>query len=437
MYILRYNSLRKRLVLPFGLLGLFVSALLSAITFVLVSDIEQHAIERVLKTEIESFRNRKAQNPSALPPSATLIQGDFLPSGQFPSVVQQSGGRAEEFQRREINGRDFEILVGDIGGRPYALLYDRTVTNAGLADLAWALVAGTLFMCGLSALVGHYLAGQVVRPIRRLLDDISEKAALVGALRESPLRFSAEQFPDNEIGQLVRALDQFAQRLQGFVLRESYFSADVSHELRTPVAVIRGATEVMIEHPEISGPVLERLKTIHRQAVRMGEILEAMLLLSREDQQIGDPACSIAGVVEEAMADCASLIDGREVKLVLEPGERPIVAVERSLAYVVISNLLRNACAHTRTGSISVRLSADTLEIRDTGIGIPEDRFSEIFKRYVKGEHSSGSGLGLSIVARIAHRISWKIDVDSGPGIGTKVIVAFVDPESRQRLGAD
>jgi signal transduction histidine kinase len=426
---LRYDSLRKRLVLPFGLLGLFVSALLSGITFWLVADIEEYATERVLQLEMESFRHRIARDPAATPPSASLIHGDFLPSPDLPSIVPPAS-EAQRFRRQRIDGREYTVLVEDVAGRPYALLHDRTVINAGLTDLAWVLAIGSILMGVLSALVGHVLAGQVVRPIRRLLTEISEKSSAIDIRADAPPSFSAANYPGNEIGQLVRALDEFALRLHGFVQRESDFAADVSHELRTPIAVIRGAAEVLAEYPEFPEPARERLLTIHRQSVRMGEIVDAMLLLARENSLSGDPACAMAEVVEEAMADCRPWLQGRPIQVIFDIRDRPIVAVERSLAYVVISNLLRNACVHTREGSITIRLLSDRLEIIDTGIGIPEHRFPEIFSRHVKGEESAGSGLGLSIVARITEMIRWQIGIESRAGAGTFVAVRFADPDA-------
>lgn len=420
----RYDSLRKKLVLPFGLLGLFVSALLGGLTYWLVSDIEAYAAERVLRIEMESFRNRKALNPEALPPSASLIKGDYLPSTRLGPIPVKGPGRKSAWQAT-IDGREYTVLVDEVAGRPYALLFDRTVSRAGLRDLAWALALGAVLMAALSALVGHVLAGQVVRPIRRLLVELGERASAIDPAARVAASFSAAEYPDNEIGQLVRALDLFAGRLQGFVQRESYFSADVSHELRTPIAVIRGAAEVLAEHRELPAAVRERLQTIHREAVRMNEILEAMLLLSREDGQSGDPACALAEVVEEAAADCLPSLGGRPLQLVLEIRDRPIVAVEHSLAYVVVSNLLRNACAHTREGRITVRLDTDHLDIIDTGIGIAETGFPEIFDRHVKGEQSRGSGLGLSIVSRITEMVRWTLAIESREGAGTHVTLRF------------
>lgn len=424
MYIPRYESLRKRLALPFGLQGLLISALLGILTYWLVADIEENAITRALQTEMESFRNRRATNPAAQPPSASLIRGDFLPSADLPALAPPAS-EARRFVRLRIDGRNHTVLVGDVGGRPYALFYDRTLSEAGLADLAWVLMAGTLLMGALSALVGHILAGAVVRPIRKLLTEVSERSAAMDRRVQAPMSFSAAGYPANEIGQLVRALDEFALRLHGFVQRESHFAADVSHELRNPIAVIRGAAEVLVESKGLSDAVRERLRAIQRRAVRMGEVLEAMLLLAREDAQSADPACAMAEVVEEAMTDCSPWLEGRPVKAVLEVLDRPIVPVERPLAYVVISNLLRNACTHTREGWITVRLASDRVEIIDTGIGIPEHRFPGIFDRHVKGDESSGSGLGLSIVERIAEKIRWNIGIESREGGGTHVRVHF------------
>jgi signal transduction histidine kinase len=376
-----------------------------------------------LRIELESFRNRIARNPAALPPAASVLWGVRLPSADFPDLAPSADG-SDTYRRLQLGGREYGVLVGAVDGDAYALLYDLTPGISGLTDLAWVLFVGALFMAGVGALVGHRLAGEVVRPIRRLLGEISDKAATLGP-GTSPVSFAAKTYPDNEIGQMAQALDDFALRLHGFAQRESHFAADVSHELRTPLAVIRGGAEVLAEYPDLPEAVRERLRTIHRQAVRAGEILEAMLLMAREHGQSPDPACAIAEVIAEAMGDCTGKLDAHHVKVSVDMRERPMIAVERPLAYVVVSNLLRNACAHTREGSITVRLSADRLEIIDTGIGIPEERFPDILDRYVKGDESPGTGLGLSIVARITEMLRWKLDISSRSGVGTHVTLHF------------
>ena len=419
-----YDSLAKSLVLPFVLLGFVVSALLSLVTFGLIADYEERAIHHILQVELESYRNRRQHNPIAPPPSTAALSGYFLPAPAFPALKATSGDDAG-FDRLQDDGRELTVLVTQVNAEPYALIYDRTEVNTRLGQLALFLLAGTGGLTLLSFLVGKHLAGQVVRPIGRLLAELSEKARKPG-LQDAPLLgFSTAEYPNNEIGRLVQALDQFALRLQGFLERESFFAADVSHELRTPVAVIRGAAEVLVENPDLPESMRPRLLTIHRQSVRMGQLLEAMLLLAREENVGDDPACTLSEVIDDAVADCTPSLAGRPVRIEVTVHARVNLPVERALAYVVISNLLRNACAYTREGVITVQLSARCLDIADSGIGIPEDRFPSLFTRHGKGDESTGHGLGLSIVARIAQRLAWQIDIDSRAGEGTRVRLVF------------
>lgn len=421
-----YDSLSLSLVLPFVALGFVVSALLSLLTFALVAKSEERAIERMLHVEMDSFRNRLTYNPAALPPLTTELSGNFLPIPDFYFFQPVEPGQ-ERFERITQGDRDYSVLLAEVDGKPYALIYERTYVNAILADLALYLHLGTGLMTLFSLLLGSHLAGRVVRPIGKLLGEITEKSARSNLLAGPPLTFSPDDYPNNEIGRLVLGLDQFALRLHGFLERESYFAADVSHELRTPVAIIRSAAELLIEYPDLPDVIQQRLRTIYRQAVRLGQILDAMLHLAQEDGEQGDPACAIADVIDDAVADCSFSLAGRPVSISVEVLERAILPVERSMAYVVVSNILRNACSYTREGVIAVCLDGHHLEIVDCGIGIPEDRFPALFKRHDRGEESTGYGLGLSIVSRVAQRLGWAVNIQSHSGMGTRVSITFPD----------
>lgn len=425
-----YDSLREKLVLPFVLLGFIVSALLSLTTFALVANLEERAILRMLNVELESFRHRQSLNPEAMPVSSSLLQGYYLPAAHLPKLTLPRQGR-EQVDIQSINDTEYSVLIANVGSRPFALLFDRSYVKTSLGNLALMLLVGSGLMTFFSLLVGLHLSGKVVRPITRLLGEVSEKAGQTDP-RSTLTGFSPATYPNNEIGRLVREFDRFSLRLYGFLQRESYFAADVSHELRTPVAVIRGAAEVLAAHPELPENIRLRILTIHRHAVRMSEILEAMLLLAREGREQAahnDPSCALADVIRDAIADCQPSLSGRPVEIVSEFAARPILPVERPLAYVVISNLLRNACAHTSEGKISIHLDENRFVVSDSGIGIPEDRFPSLFQRHSKGAESTGHGLGLSIVARVTDILGWAIDIDSKPKQGTQVEVRFKRPD--------
>lgn len=420
---LRYESLRARLVWPFVLLGYIVSALLSLATFTIVSNLEERAIERALFLELESFRNRTEHSPGALPPTASLLRGILLPSVDLPGISPTTQNK-ESVDRVTIQDQRYSLIIADVGGRVFALVYDRSSVDAGLGRLALFLLVATATLTLLSYIVGDRLSLRLVQPISQLLSDLTAKSGSADP-RRRPVAFSADDYPNNEIGELVRRIDAFAKRLQDFILRENYFASDVSHELRTPVAVIRGAAEVMSAHPDLPPVCRQRLAVMQRSATRMGELLEAMLILGKEADDGGDPACSIAEVIEDVVADCSPSLSGRPVRIVVEILDNPILPVERSLAYVAISNLVRNACRFTEEGAITISLDSSRVEVRDTGLGIAEDRFPTLFERHSKGGKSEGHGLGLSIVARVAQRLRWLVELDSRSGEGTRVTVRF------------
>jgi signal transduction histidine kinase len=420
---LRYDSLRARLVWPFVLLGYAVSAVLSLASFTIFSSLEERAIDRALILELESFRYRSQHHADALPPTASLLKGVRLPSTELPGVSANLPDETK-IERLTVNDRRYSMLVAEVGEVPYALIYDRTAVDAGLGRLALFLLVATAVLTLLSYVVGSRLALRLVSPISQLLDDLNEKSGQRDP-HQADLGFVMADYPNNEIGELVRRIDRFARRLQGFILRENHFAADVSHELRTPVAVIRGATEVLLAHPELPAACVPRLETIGRSAVRMGELLEAMLLLSKEPEAGDDPACAIGDVVEDVVADCRPSLLRRPVEIVVDLRSHPILPVERSLAYVALSNIVRNACAHTEQGRITVTVDNGQVAVEDSGIGIPEDRFPSLFERHVKGMESGGHGLGLSIVARVAERLGWHIELSSESGKGTRVVLRF------------
>ncbi len=421
--MLPYDSLRQRLVQPFLLLGFVVSASLSLTTFALLAQIEERAVERTLNVELESFRHRRAINPLASPAESSLLRGVFLPAEQLTRYPQLSGN-ASMLEMRTLDDGEYSVLFAQVDGRPFALLYDRSYIKSNMASLALLLLLATGGMTLLSFAVGYRLSRRVVQPIVRLLDEVSFKAGQSGMPAEG-IGFSAQDYPPDEIGRLVRELDRFSHRLYEFVRRESSFAADVSHELRTPVAVISGAAEVLAEVPGLDDAVRQRISAIHRNAVRMSQVLEAMLILAKEERSDADPSCNLADVVDDVVADCLPALQGRPVSIRAAIVERISLPVERSLAYVLISNIVRNACAYTREGTISIVLDRHRLEIADTGIGIAGDRFPELLQRHTKGENSAGHGLGLSIVARICERLRWQIAVESRPGYGTKFIFRF------------
>jgi signal transduction histidine kinase len=125
----------------------------------------------------------------------------------------------------------------------FFLAYDMTDSVRGGQQLNRALVLSVLVFSLLSLVLGWWSASKVMKPV-------SDLAARLRAYRGGTSdRAAGAAFPDDEVGQLAQALDDYSSRLTEVVQRDREFNADVSHELRTPLAVIRGATELLLTRP--------------------------------------------------------------------------------------------------------------------------------------------------------------------------------------------
>ena len=97
---------------------------------------------------------------------------------------------------------------------------------------------------------------------------------------------------------------------------------------------------------------------------------------------------------------------------------------------VMLGNLLTNACTFTDRGSIEVRLEADRISVRDTGIGMSQATLARAFDPFYRAgdtvpDRPGSMGLGLSIVRRLGERFGWGVHMTSTPGAGTSVTILF------------
>ena len=195
---------------------------------------------------------------------------------------------------------------------------------------------------------------------------------------------------------------------------QKQFTADASHELRTPVSVVRAAAEVTLsrDHRDES-EYRESLVIVGGQAVRLGHLVEDMLVLARADAG-AYPLLAVDLYLDEVVAECRRAVDvlAAERGVTIRAGamqEIPYRGDEDLLRQLVL-NVLQNAVQHTPSGgAVDIDLRRDagavTVRISDTGPGIPDADRQRIFDRFVQLDQSrrgQGTGLGLPIARWIA-----------------------------------
>lgn len=426
-----HRSLRYRGAFAFALFGGLVSLLLAAGLFFAVHDDGERLIEQTLREELDDYMARRARDPGALPPTTFTVLGFVAPLNESESdLPSKLHGLQPGSHETNLNRIPYRVAVVDRDGERYLMLYNLTQQQRRETRFLTILATGVLVMSLLSSAVGFWLAGRVIAPVTGLVRRVRGMNPEHG---QTPL---ADDFPQDEVGELASAFDQLIDRMRGFIDREWEFASDVSHELRTPLAVAQGATEVLLEDPGLAERQRERLVRVERAVRNMSDLTSALLLLAREK---GAFLPKRPAAVDEVLSDVVEkhryLLKGKSTRVEVELNASPRLMVEPTLLVIVFANLIRNAFSYTDQGEVRIRLDADRVVVEDTGAGIRAEELGRVFQRYYKGSTSRGAGIGLSLVKRVCDRHGWEISIESREGQGTTARFVF-GQQSREGANA-
>jgi signal transduction histidine kinase len=201
--------------------------------------------------------------------------------------------------------------------------------------------------------------------------------------------------------------------------------------LRTPLAVISGATELLLAQPDLQQKTRQRLLRIARAARQSSDITTALLHLVRAERGSGGEASNqdVAEIVAQLVDNYRPLLEGRELEIRVRhiDDDLNVIAPEAVIS-VVIGNLLGNAIRYTPAGEVIIEVRTGEVAIIDTGPGIAPEDLPYIFDRHFRGRDADGkgSGLGLSIVKRLCDLYGWRIAfANRGDTHGLEVTVSF------------
>lgn len=264
---------------------------------------------------------------------------------------------------------------------------------------------------------------------RASLGPLHQVASTTRAITQSSLSQRVSYSgPKDDVGLMVAALNDMLDRLESAFSEQKHFTADASHELRTPLTIIRGHLEVMGMEGDLTPPQQESLVLVMDELERMSRLVEDLLALARLDAGATRPfvPLDLGDLAEEAVARARGLAP-REFTLVrVTPTP---VRGDRDMLLQALLNLLSNAVNATTTGgSIEVRCETEgeiaRVQVRDDGPGIPHSDLPRVFDRFYRarsargGREGGGSGLGLTITARLALRHGGTLTAANHPAGG-------------------
>ncbi len=421
--MLRTNSLRFQAAVVFALFGALISAVLSGALYWTVKDVGSNLMRETLRAELDDIVARHERDQVFVPPNTVAFRAYVLSPMEPDELVPEQVHHLEPgWHNISMEGSNYLVLVSDRNNSRYFMLYNTDRQRARESFFLTALVVFAVFMILGSAVGGFWLARRIVSPVTRLADWVGD--AEPGVKHLPPVKL----LRNDEVGELARAFEHYVGRLESFIEREKNFAGDVSHELRTPLAVMLGSVEVLEQDEHLSDKQRERLSRIKRSGLEMVEMMRALLLIARERTSGADePLCQAEPVVQEVVDRHRALLRDPAVRLELSVQAAPALFIERSLLYILVDNLLRNAAFHTRQGHIRVLLEENRLQVSDTGSGMTSEELARAYDRHYKGKASAGFGVGLSLVKRICERHGWQVQIDSRPNEGTTVSICFAD----------
>jgi two-component system sensor histidine kinase QseC len=265
-----------------------------------------------------------------------------------------------------------------------------------------------------------------LRPLRDMADALATRAP-------DHLQPLALATTPAEIVPLVTRLNTLFAGIERALDNERRFTADAAHELRTPLAALKAQTQVALA----ADSAQERdhaLQQIDAGCDRAARLVEQLLTIARLDARTLEHTEPVAlrVLAEDVLAASAGAAIDRHCDLALQDGDA-VIRGDAVLLRSLLRNLIDNAIAHSGAQQIDVAIitQPDSVHImvRDDGIGIPQDERERVLQRFyripgVDFSASTGSGLGLSIVRRIAELHGGSVSIETpsnGKGIVTDV----------------
>jgi len=307
---------------------------------------------------------------------------------------------------------DVNILVGE--------------QQSARQDIVRASVVGMLKPMALAlpllALGIWWVVRGLVRPLRQLGAAVSVRQP------QSLVPLPTAGVPP-EVLPLVSALNDLFTRMAELLVTERQFTADAAHELRTPIAGIRMQAQVA-QGATQNAERAAALDATVQGCDRATRLVEQLLQLARLDAETATPdaaATDLGRVAHMVVADLQSAAQARGQQVLLQTPGPVNIHLTEPLAHVLLRNLLDNALRYSPDGAqVQVHITAASagiparLCVEDGGPGLTNGEMARLGERFfrVLGTGQSGSGLGWSIVRRIARLHNLRLQVDRSPALG-------------------
>jgi two-component system OmpR family sensor kinase len=422
------ESVQLKLSFTLSLAILAVAIVAGVFSFLSAFD-EAHELQDDVLRQVAQLMDRQHLAPVAPSTDTRLKDADeesrviVQRLGEFSlsAVRRDAGGTlplpaslSDGLHTLEVGGETFRVLVKTTAaGERIAVAQESGFRNEIARDGALRTVMPFLILVPVLLLIVADLVRKMFQPIAALSKEVDQRA-------EQELHpIDARHFPA-EVRPFALAINRLLARVNQSMESQRRFVADAAHELRSPLTALSLQAE-RLAGVEMSSLAHERLIVLRQGIERGRDLLDQLLTLTKAQSATDFPQSplSVQGVYRRVLEDLIPLAEAKRIDIGVEGIQDAEVWVSELDMIAVVKNLVDNAIRYTPEGgqvdlSVEVSDAKAKLRIQDNGPGIPlaeRDRVFDPFYRTL-GSGQIGSGLGLSIVQTIAHRIGAEIRLD-------------------------
>jgi len=293
------------------------------------------------------------------------------------------------------------------------------------------LSAGIPYLLGLAVFI-LALVFALGYGLRRLFTPLDELLNAADRVAEGDYSVHVSERGPQEMRSLARAFNNMASRLHLADEQRRNLLADVTHELHTPLTVIQGNLEGMLDGVYPADEA--NLRSLLDESVTLSKLVEDLRTLALAESgalKLKKEPADLGILIRDTAAAFQSQADSAGVVLSIETtNDLPWLELDPGRIRQVLNNLLANALRYTPSGGV---VSIDytqgdgraSVEVRDTGPGIPEEELAHIFERFYKSTDSGGMGLGLAIAKHLVEAHGGTLTAASKMGLGTTMLISL------------
>jgi len=395
-------TLKNRIVIAFTIQTLIIALISFSALNIYVDFIEESLLYEHLSKYLDAYNEELSNGREPVVPSDLIIYKSDNPD--LPAYISDLSVGGHEIVLD--SGEAYHVFKKQFNEMGFILIKDQTAFEQIESSINEITIFVLILFIIVSFVFSKALANTIIRPVVDLANEVPK-------LTVDNYKSIKLDYPDDEIGGLVKVIYEHIVTLNLYLQREKWFTGDISHELRTPMMIITSSVDLLKLPTTTTEQKAQIYQRIENAIENVNGLINTFLLLARKkkDEKVEHEICHLSALSYRVIDDLQSSIGNKSIDFKVVSEANDMISTNPALFSIVLANLVKNAMTNLENGKINITLTQEGIVVKDSGKGLPE-----VVKQYINGnaiektkKNNNRIGLGLSIVKRICEREEWSI----------------------------